>query len=244
MNADVVLAALKGLGIKNAAKSGRNDMVVDGKKVSGSAYKYKPGKRTLHHGTMLLNLDKSAANKYLNPSIAKLKSKGVDSVRSRIMNLCEVNPLVSHEKFCEAMKEAFRNKHKGRKCEEIEMREEDLHKNPEIEKIYNETSTWDWRYGETPEFSYSIEKKFDWGLVELCLNVQNGYIQEGKIYSDCLFPDFIDTFNGVLQQPKVVHAKRGWSVLADQMASMCTGNDMYLGYLKDITSQVHEKVGI
>lgn len=63
------------------------------RKISGSAYKLKlgdkegKGKRSLHHGTMLLSLELDALAKYLNPSKAKLQSKGVDSVISRVMNL-------------------------------------------------------------------------------------------------------------------------------------------------------------
>ena len=45
------------------------------------------GKKALHHGTMLLNVDSKNVAKYLNPNKEKLKSKGVDSVVSRIMNL-------------------------------------------------------------------------------------------------------------------------------------------------------------
>ena len=81
-------------------------MTVDGKKVSGSAYKLKlgkadgSGKRSLHHGTMLLDLELGALGKYLNPNKKKLESKGVDSVVSRVMNLKEACPEINHEKFC------------------------------------------------------------------------------------------------------------------------------------------------
>jgi len=73
-------------------------MVVDGRKISGSAYKLKLGKqngegrRSLHHGTMLLNLELNALQKYLNPNKKKLESKGVNSVISRVMNLAEIAP--------------------------------------------------------------------------------------------------------------------------------------------------------
>lgn len=84
-------------------------MVVDGRKISGSAYKLKlgrangEGRRSLHHGTMLLDLDLNALQKYLNPNKKKLESKGVDSVVSRVMNLKEINPNITHETFCQAL---------------------------------------------------------------------------------------------------------------------------------------------
>ena len=79
MNNDILLSALKdGFGI-HAEASGRNDLVVGERKISGSAYKLRlgnhktgEGKRSLHHGTMLLDLELGALGKYLNPSKAKL----------------------------------------------------------------------------------------------------------------------------------------------------------------------------
>ena len=77
LNNEVLLGALANLGVTGEA-SGRNDLVVGGRKVSGSAYKLKlgnkdgTGKRSLHHGTMLLDLELDALSKYLNPNKKKL----------------------------------------------------------------------------------------------------------------------------------------------------------------------------
>ena len=59
------------------------------KKISGSAYQVKIGQnaRTLHHGTMLMNVDTKALGNYLMVDKEKLVSKGVESVRARVMNL-------------------------------------------------------------------------------------------------------------------------------------------------------------
>jgi lipoate-protein ligase A len=59
---------------------------------------------------MLLNLELGALGKYLNPSKAKLQSKGVESVVSRVMNLKEVSPDINHDTFCEAVETAFTRK--------------------------------------------------------------------------------------------------------------------------------------
>lgn len=113
MNNDILIQSLKKFGV-NAEPTGRNDICVDGRKVSGSAYKLSLGKRdgsgrkSLHHGTMLLDLDLNALQKYLNPNKAKLLSKGVDSVISRVMNLKERVPDISHEQFSSALAVAFR----------------------------------------------------------------------------------------------------------------------------------------
>lgn len=93
MSNDVLIKALHSLGIEGAKASGRNDLVVGDRKISGSAYKINLGKadgsgrKALHHGTMLLNVDINALGKYLNPSKKKLESKSVESVRSRVANL-------------------------------------------------------------------------------------------------------------------------------------------------------------
>lgn len=96
-----------------AEVSGRNDINIFNKKVSGSAFKIKLGdkegrnRRSLHHGTMLLDIDLSNLKKYLNPNKLKLISKGVDSVLARVVNICEHRPEVDHEAFCKSLSEAF-----------------------------------------------------------------------------------------------------------------------------------------
>ena len=85
---EVILKALDCLGIR-AAKTGRNDLVIDGRKFSGHAY-YKGKKSRLHHGTLMLEVDEGRLQDYLRVSLAKLHSKNVASVRSRIINLKSV----------------------------------------------------------------------------------------------------------------------------------------------------------
>lgn len=70
----------------DAVPNGRNDIEVNGYKVSGSAFRF--GKDvSLHHGTLLVNTDLNRLTKYLTPSIKKMQAKGVSSVRSRVENL-------------------------------------------------------------------------------------------------------------------------------------------------------------
>ena len=84
---DVIIKAVNNLGIP-AIKSGRNDIIVEEKKFSGNAF-YSTGDKCYHHGTILVDVDMPSLSKYLNVSKAKLKSKGVDSVKSRVANLIE-----------------------------------------------------------------------------------------------------------------------------------------------------------
>lgn len=67
--------------------------------------------------------------------------------------------------------------------------------NGTIKDNYERLKSWDWLYGQCPEFNYSIDKKFNWGMTEVTYNVVDGLIKEGRVYSDCLYPDFITTIN-------------------------------------------------
>ena len=152
LNNEVLLKALSTLGVTGEA-SGRNDLTVDGKKVSGSAYKLKLGKkdgsgrRSLHHGTMLLDLELGALGKYLNPNKKKLESKGVESVISRVMNLKEAVPSITHGSFNSALEEAYTQKWSDKPVNRTVLKESDLRQVPKLMEIYDASAEWDWRFG-------------------------------------------------------------------------------------------------
>ncbi len=92
---EVVVGAVNRLGI-HAEKTGRNDVTVDGRKISGNAF-YRADGHCYHHGTILIDVDKASLSAYLNVSAAKLRSKGVDSVKARVANLTDFRPGVTVE---------------------------------------------------------------------------------------------------------------------------------------------------
>lgn len=98
----VILTAVQALGIK-AEKTGRNDITIEQKKFSGNAF-YKQGDFCYHHGTLLLSVDSEQMLKFLNVDKAKLQSKGVDSVKSRVINLKEYNANITVESMCKQIK--------------------------------------------------------------------------------------------------------------------------------------------
>ena len=77
--------ALRRLGI-DARTSGRNDILIGGKKVSGNAFYHLPG-RSIVHGTMLYDTNIDYMLNATTPSATKLRSKGVESVRQHITTL-------------------------------------------------------------------------------------------------------------------------------------------------------------
>ena len=93
---------------------------------------------SLHHGTMLLNVKMDALGKYLNPSKEKLKSKGIDSVISRVINLKEITPDIDHDKFCEAMEKVYSDK----KLNKTVVTAQDLENIPNLKKLYDHQKDW------------------------------------------------------------------------------------------------------
>ena len=85
---DALVGFLRVLGVP-AEKSGRNDVLVNGRKVSGNAFHQLPD-RSIVHGTLLYSTDFDALEQALLPPVEKLQRHGVESVRQRVMNLSEI----------------------------------------------------------------------------------------------------------------------------------------------------------
>ena len=85
--------ALRALGVP-AEKSGRNDILVEGRKVSGNAFHQLPD-RSIVHGTLLYSTDLEALTEAIRPPVEKLQRHGVESVRQRVMNLSEYVALMT-----------------------------------------------------------------------------------------------------------------------------------------------------
>ena len=99
---NLVALALRRLGV-SAEKSGRNDVMIGGRKVSGNAFTLLP-KGSIVHGTMMYDVDFEALQKAITPSAGKISSKGVDSVRSHVTNLKEELEAAGHPVGLEAFK--------------------------------------------------------------------------------------------------------------------------------------------
>jgi lipoate-protein ligase A len=191
---EVILLALNNLGIK-AEKSGRNDITVEGKKFSGNAF-YSKGSKAYHHGTLLVDVNIDSLSRYLNVSNEKLKSKGVESVRSRVANLKEYCPDLSIELLEEKLIQAFGAVYD---CKPEKLLASDVDKKT-IEEYYQRYSSWDWIYGRKIEFEFQISKRFPWGNIDIQLKVDNGKVVESVVYSDAMDFELIsqlpERFNG------------------------------------------------
>jgi len=182
-NYGILTAALQSLGIP-AVFSGRNDITVNDRKVSGSAFKL-DHIRSLHHGTLLLNVDMTALGGLLNPNKAKLLSKGVASVQARVLNLAEVRADITHASVCSALTDAFLKEY-DTACEIEDLNFDQLKEIPSLKEKYNSFQDWDWRFGETPDFNHELEHRFPWGTMDVFIDSKAGVITDCKVFSDCL----------------------------------------------------------
>jgi lipoate-protein ligase A len=190
----VLLNALSTVGIPNALLKGRNDMVIqmpnqEYRKISGAAFQKDLRRELLlHHGTMLLDVEMGNLGRYLSPDKAKLQSKGIKSVVSRVTNLVDVRPELTHALWCDAMVAAFLEHHSSSTdnvdvevCDESMLAEE-----PALAALYEEYCSWEFIYGTTPAFTHQLSHRFPWGLVDLRLQVEDNHIAQCDVFGDVL----------------------------------------------------------
>lgn len=177
---EVILRAVQSFGIR-AERTGRNDLAVDGGKFSGNAF-YRTGDFCYHHGTILIRADKQEMSKYLNVSPEKLRSKGVDSVKSRVVNLTQYAPDLTVERMQTALLHSFAEVYEGTPAP-VAPGELSLQELKDGEERF---SSWEWLYGRKIPFNFEVTRRFDWGEVLIRLEVSEGVIRNAAIWTDAL----------------------------------------------------------
>ena len=174
---ELILSTVRAMGIP-CNFSGRNDLLADGRKFSGNAF-CERSKAKMHHGTLLVNTDMEKLQHYLSVDIAKLTSKGIHSVRSRVCNLREFRPDLNTDTVLEKLKEVCRSKYG-----DIAELNVDNIKTEELEQYITKHSSTEWRFGKTPQFDYEAACRFPWGGVQLHLRLRSGAVESLDVYSD------------------------------------------------------------
>ena len=172
-----------------AEKSGRNDLLADGRKFSGNAF-YQDKIHAYHHGTLMVDVDKDKLGRYLSPPKAKLQAKGVASVRSRVVNLKELSPTLTIESMRANMIRAFEDVY-GMGAEVFVLRDDMQTQIAQLKEVY---SSWEYLYGAPLSFTFSCEEKFDWGYIQLQIDAKGGIIHQVGINTDAMdwtLPDSI-----------------------------------------------------
>ena len=171
-----VIEYLNELGVK-AEFSGRNDIVVNGQKISGNAQTVFNG-RIMHHGTILFSTCFDVLQKALTPSKLKIQSKGIKSVRARVTNVSEhlVKPLTIEE-----FKKGLENKF-SKYCQKKEFSSKDIEAINAL--VRDKYSRYEWNVGNSPKGENTFTEKFPFGIFSLTFNTEKGLIKSPKIYGD------------------------------------------------------------
>ena len=172
-------------------KSGRNDLLAEGRKFSGNAFYHSQG-NSYHHGTLLISSQMEKLQKYLSPSKAKLEAKGVSSVRSRVVNLTELAPELTVQTMKENMAKAFSQVY-GLEATPMTL---DTQAWEEIGKLSQKNQSWEHLFGTPLPFTAQYTGRFSWGGIEIVLQAKSGVIEAVKVYSDAMdwqMPGLIET---------------------------------------------------
>lgn len=198
-NFQAVVRALSLMDV-DAQVSGRNDIVVDGRKVSGSAFQTTKG-RFCHHGTMLVSTDLSCLPCYLTPDRRKLESHGVRSVASRVANLVEFAPEATTDKFASCMKEAFASEFCGdgsNGCSVEALDKGKIGQLPGLGESFAMFSSREWNLGRTPSFTDRLSGRFPLGGVTFYLTVKKGVVSKAWVSSDTLVSGGVEALEAEL----------------------------------------------
>lgn len=178
--------AVEALGI-SCTYSGRNDVLIEERKFSGHAW-CEEENRLLYHGTLLLDINLEMLSRALKPSPGKLASKGIVSVRSRVINLKEVMPELTKERLTAALEESFLREYGSAGAETLTVEAEKVNREnrPVEAALYQQLKSPEWIFGQSPDWSISLEKHCTFGNVSVLAEVSDGKITGIKIYTDSL----------------------------------------------------------
>lgn len=190
----VIQKALLNFGLETEV-SGRNDITYQGRKFSGNAFA-KTKYQGLHHGTLLIKTDSEKLQRYLKVKTAKLHKHGVKSVASRVINLSEVADITS-ENITPHLIKAFEEVYNG-KASIINF--DDLCTD-DVLKSSRHISSDDYLFGKWKEFKIKRSATFDWGNIDIDLDIdeEKNLIKNIEIASDSLDPISINLAAEILK---------------------------------------------
>ena len=230
-----IAETLREFGI-NADISGRNDLLVNGKKFSGSAQRKTDGK-LLQHGTLMVFVDTEHISEILTGDPEKYRSKGIASHKSRVMNLADCIDL----RVCsEDVRKSFISAFGMLPNEEIKLLPAyketviDIMQETLLQRIAGSTAdigqavwdqaalleknkyaSWDWNWGRSPAFSHNFGKRFPWGKVDCRLKVVKGHVRECRIFGD--FFSYRDIADLEREWVGLRHDRREFAAKADSI---------------------------
>ena len=194
---DPVVRALRDMGVP-AEKSGRNDILAHGRKISGNAQcvmRAPDGtERLLHHGTLLFSADISRMTGVLRADPAKLASKGVGSVQSRVCNIAAIETYRGPRDvlgFMDVLGCALGENADCRPLSDGEMRDIAALRDAKY-------ATWAWNFGESKTFEVSRKKRFSFGSVTLAFSAEHGVLTAVSVTGDFFGTRPVETLEAAL----------------------------------------------
>ena len=179
LSPEPIISALRQLGVP-AELTGRNDIFVEGRKVSGYARRVS-GSQEIVHGTLMYDVDLETLTHVLDTPGSKLQAKGIGSVKSRVANLKEYLPgFPSLDDLQTVLQEILA-------CgdEQIKLSEDQL---SEVRKMADEKfATWDFIYGRSRQTDFVRKAKLPCGTVEAAISLDHGLITDISFTGDFLF---------------------------------------------------------
>lgn len=204
-NAQMIIDVLKRFDIPAEFK-GRNDILADGRKISGSA-KSVFVSRTLFHGTLLFDTDLTVLSQVLTPDEEKIRAKGIKSVRSRVANLREYLPHWDVDIFLENLQKELLS---IMELPEITPIPENLIQEAQ-ELAESKYRTWEWNFGSITEYNYTRKSRFDCGTVGVSFDVRKNCIENlvffGDFFGNRPAAELAEKLNGSVPSYEMIAAK-------------------------------------
>lgn len=227
-----VARVLQSMGV-NAEMSGRNDILVEGRKVSGNA-QFSSARRMFSHGTLLFDSDLSEVSNALNVKMSKIASKGIKSVRSRVANISEfLDKPMTIEEFRSAILHGLMEDRANFETYHLTQEEWEGVHTLKDEKY----GTWDWNYGHSPKFNIQRTRRFPIGEIDLRLDVEKGIIQNMKIYGDFFGREPVQTledkFKGLRYHPEDIRETLADVDVVEYFGDLPKEDFIYLVYGSD-----------
>lgn len=174
-----IVDALQSLGVP-AEFSGRNDLVIDGKKISGNAMMFYEN-RVLEHGTLLFASQMADVANALKVDPSKFDDKAVKSVRSRVTNISEHLPRpMTVLDFKDYLMDYIMKQNQMSELQNLTPEEETvIH-----QLVENKYQTWEWNYGKSPEYSMNKKIRTTGGTVQVVADIREGHIRDMQFFGD------------------------------------------------------------
>ena len=176
-----VVAALRALGVP-AELGGRNDILADGRKISGNA-QFATSDRMFSHGTLLFDANLDDVTAALRPKPGKVESKGVKSIRSRVANIREfASEPITVEELRERILEAIFGTRDRTRIPTLALTDADWDAIQSL--VERKYGAWAWNYGENPPSNVQHARRFPAGEIDARIDVQANHIKALRLYGD------------------------------------------------------------